>query len=243
MASALIVIPARFDAARLPGKPLVDLCGVPMIVRVLRLAQQVKRASRVIVATDDARIAAAVTGDGGEAMMTASTHVSGTDRVFEVVQRLGWSGLVVNVQGDEPLLDPGSVDALIEGLAQDPNAEVATLAAPLEGAPDVASRVKVVFDANGRALYFSRQPIPTGGPWWQHVGMYAFRAPTLEWFAQQPPGRLEQAERLEQLRLIEGGVSITIVRIRHASISVDTPDDLMRVRSLLNQASSEGLDA
>jgi 3-deoxy-manno-octulosonate cytidylyltransferase (CMP-KDO synthetase) len=236
---ALIIIPARMQATRLPGKPLLSLHGLPMIVRTLRRAQGARCAARVVVATDDERIAAVVREHGGEACMTRPDHPSGTDRVAEAVAILRWEGLVINVQGDEPLIEPETIDRLAAALAQDVGAGVATVIAPLLGDAEVSSVVKVVADARGRAIYFSRRAIPDGGPFWHHVGLYGFRPEALAWFASQPPGRLEQAERLEQLRFIEGGWAMRLISVEQASPSVDTLDDLEQVRRLLASHSEE----
>ena len=239
MPRALIIIPARLGAARLPGKPLLDILGQPMIIRTLRRAQQARCAARAVVATDAAEIARVVRAHGGEAIMTRSDHPTGTDRVAEAAAVLGWDGLIINVQGDEPLIDPLTIDRLAAALGRDPEAGVAKVAAPLRGDPAVTSVVKVVSDHRGRALYFSRQPIPTQGPWWHHVGLYGFRPAALAWFAGAAPGTLERAERLEQLRFLEGGVAIRLVTVEHAAPSVDTLDDLERVRHLLSLPKSE----
>lgn len=235
----LIVVPARRGATRLPDKPLADLAGLPMVVRTLRRAARARCAARVVVATDDDEIAAVVRAHGGEALMTRADHPSGTDRVAEAVSLLGWDGLVVNVQGDEPLIDPDTIDRLACALHADEGAGVATAAAPLRGDPAVESVVKVVIDGRGRALYFSRRAIPHGGPWWHHVGLYGFRPDALRWFAQQPPGTLERSERLEQNRFLEGGVAIRLITVDAASPSVDTPEDLEQVRRLLLQRTEE----
>ena len=242
--NVLIVIPARYAAARLPGKPLADICGLPMIVRVYQRACRASCAAEVLVATDDARIAEAVRAHGGAAVMTRADHPSGTDRVAEVVARRGWTDLVLNVQGDEPLVAPQTIDALAAALADDPAAGVGTVAAPLSDPAAVAApeRVKVAVDARGRALYFSRQPIPTGGPWLQHVGMYGFRPPALAWFASRPPGRLERAERLEQLRFLEGGIGVRVLEVPQPSPAVDTADDLERVRRLVQHTPTHPTD-
>jgi len=239
VSGVLVVIPARRGASRLPGKPLRDLAGLPMVVRTLRRAAQCRCADRVVVATDDDEIADIVRSHGGEAVLTRTDHASGTDRVAEAVGALGWTGLVINVQGDEPLIDPDTIDQLAAALAADAGAGVATVAAPLAGDPRATSVVKVVSDRQGRAVYFSRQPIPTGGPWWHHIGLYGFRPAALGWFARQPPGALERSERLEQLRFIEGGVPIRLVTVAHAAPSVDTPEDLERVRRLLASQEEE----
>ncbi len=233
-AGAVAIIPARYASRRLPGKALVDIDGLPMVVRVMARAQRARRISRVIVATDDDRILDAVRAHGGEAMLTASSHRSGTDRICEVTERLSLSGVVVNVQGDEPLIEPAVIDALVEAMQR--GVAVATVAAPLDGDPADPACVKVVTDADGRALYFSRAPIPFGGPYRQHIGLYAFRPDALARFASLPRGRLERRESLEQLRFLEAGMTIAVVDVEGAAPSVDTPADLARVRALFSSS-------
>ncbi len=233
----LAVIPARLSSRRLPGKALLPLAGRPMIVHVLDRARQVRGLARILVATDDPGIVAAVEAADGEAMLTDPGHVSGTDRVWEVVSRLARDegvqyDVVVDIQGDEPLLRPAAVEALIEPFA-DPAVSVATVAAPLTTGLDDPSVVKVVTDHTGDALYFSRSRIPSSGPPLQHIGLYAFRPQALEAFAGRIPGPLERAERLEQLRFLEYGQAVRVVRVAEPSPSVDTPADLERVRALL----------
>ena len=228
---AIVVIPARYDSSRLPGKVLAPLSGRPMIQHVWERASR-SSVQRVLVATDDLRVAEVVRGFGGEVVMTAETHPSGSDRVYEAIQGQPCE-IVVNVQGDEPLLDPALVDRLVQALEQDHQLDVATPAAPLHGDPDRPSVVKVVADTAGRALYFSRAAIPHGGPWLHHLGVYAFRRDALERYVGLPRGPLEQGERLEQLRLLEHGLRIGVVLVEQAQPSVDTPEDLTLVRSLL----------
>ncbi len=205
-----------------------------MVVHVLDRVRLAARVERVLVATDDPRIAEAVRLAGGEVVMTGAHHLSGTDRVEEAVRGLDPAlDVVINVQGDEPLLDPGTVDAVLAAM-DDPTVLAATAMAPLpaDEAADPA-RVKVVCDSAGDALYFSRAPIPHGGPWWLHVGLYAYRRGTLTRFSTLTPTPLERLERLEQLRLLENGVRIRVVPVQTPSPSVDTPADLARVRALL----------
>jgi 3-deoxy-D-manno-octulosonate cytidylyltransferase len=224
----LVVIPARMGSERLPGKALVDLGGRPMILRVVDAVARAKRVDAVVVATDDQRILDVVVQAGAQAVRTRADHSSGTDRVAEVAST-GSAALIINVQGDEPLVDPSSIDRLVAAF-DDPSVEVATLAAPLSGDPSTPSRVKVVLDLRGRALYFSRAPVPTGGPFLHHIGLYGFRPAALRLFAETPPGPLEQSERLEQLRFLENGIAIQVVLVEHAHPSVDTPADLLEVR-------------
>lgn len=232
--AAIAVIPSRYAAERLPGKPLADIHGRPMLAWVVDRCLAATRIDQVVVATDDPRIADAARAAGGQAMLTASTHPTGSDRVAEVVRRLGMEAeaVLVNVQGDEPLVDPDTIDAVVAAL-DDPAVQVATAAAPLAGDPSDPARVKVVTDLQARALYFSRAAVPHGGPYRVHLGLYAFRAAALLRFTALSRGQLERLERLEQLRLLEHGVAIHVVAVAQHRPSVDTPQDLERVRALL----------
>ena len=205
-----------------------------MVVWVHHRAAAARALHDVIVATDDERIADAVRASGGRAVMTRADHASGTDRVWEAVAELE-ADVVVNVQGDEPLLDPATIDAVVAPLLDDPHVDVATAAAPLVGDPTVPSVVKVVCDQRGDALYFSRSAVPHGGPWLHHLGLYAFRRAALEDFVSRDRGRLESSERLEQLRLLEHGKRVRVVRVEGASPSVDTPADLEAVRAIVDR--------
>ncbi len=229
---ALAVIPARYDSVRLPGKVLEPIAGRTMLEHVWARASA-SSVQRVLVATDDDRVAQAVRDFGGQVVMTSPDHPSGSDRVFEAIAGLD-AAIVVNVQGDEPLLDPRVVDQLIRALDADPELDVATPAAPLEGDPRCPSVVKVVADARGRALYFSREAIPHGGPWLHHLGVYAFRREALARYVGLPRGPLEQGERLEQLRLLEHGLRLGVVSVERAQPSVDTLEDLLHVRQILS---------
>ncbi|NHQ80154.1 3-deoxy-manno-octulosonate cytidylyltransferase [Chromobacterium vaccinii] len=245
----VVVIPARMASSRLPGKPLADIAGKPMVVRVAEQAAK-SRASRVVVATDHADILAACAAHGVEAVLTREDHASGTDRLAEVAAKLALpaDALVINVQGDEPLIQPELIDRLAELLAAG-NAPVATLAHALHDAADHFNPnvVKVVLDKNGRALYFSRAPIPyardayaadrsalpAGLPVYRHIGMYGYRAGFLAAYAGLEPGPLEQYEALEQLRVLWHGYSIAVALADEApAAGVDTPEDLERVRRL-----------
>lgn len=236
-----VIIPARYGAARLPGKPLLDIAGKPLIAHVCERASASGAAS-VTVATDDARIAAAVRASGYEVVMTAASHRSGTDRLAEAVSLLGFddSTVVVNVQGDEPLIPPAVV-AQVAALLATGDAPMATLCWPGEAgeAHDDPAIVKVVSDASGHALYFSRAPIPfdrdaIGVPWQRHIGLYAYRAGYLAQFCARPPSPAEQAEQLEQLRALHYGDRIRIARACELPPpGVDTPADLARVRAVL----------
>jgi 3-deoxy-manno-octulosonate cytidylyltransferase (CMP-KDO synthetase) len=236
-----VVIPARYDSTRLPGKPLADLHGEPMIVHVYRRAAAVPGVDAVIVATDDERVIRAIEDCGGTAVMTARTHRTGTDRVAEVAAGLDCD-LVVNVQGDEPLVHPEMIAAVIAPLRDDPSLEMSTVCRPLTDPGDYLNPnvVKLVRDVQGRALYFSRSPIPhlrgPQPPLWKHFGLYGYRRDFLLRFAQLPATPLEQAESLEQLRALEHGFRIHAATTEHDSIGVDTPEDLDRARRQLAAA-------
>lgn len=236
----LVVIPARFGSSRFPGKALADVHGRPLIVRVAENAQGVRRADRVVVATDDERIRDAVTVAGFDCELTAE-HPTGTDRIAEVAARHA-AQLVVNLQGDEPLLPPGDVDALIAFMQAEPSWDIGTCGHRFadEAAWRDPNVVKVVTARDGGALYFSRAPIPGMFPGRQarghaaalrHVGIYAYRRSALLRFAALPPTPLEQVEGLEQLRALENGLRIGVVEVAAGPVGVDTPADLERVRA------------
>jgi 3-deoxy-manno-octulosonate cytidylyltransferase (CMP-KDO synthetase) len=250
--SVIAVIPARYASVRLPGKPLIDLGGKTMIQRVFERVRGSELVGETIVATDDERIAASVRAGGGEAVMTDPDLESGSDRVAAAVS--GREGdIVVNVQGDEPLMPPELIDETIRGLLQSPRAGVATPARTITDMQDIVNPncVKVVADHTGRALYFSRSPIPylrdaessilSARPgahlFMKHIGLYVYRRETLERFVAWEKTPLEEAERLEQLRLLEHGVWIQIVRTNYDSIPVDTADDADRIRGILSSLS------
>lgn len=246
-----VVIPARYASSRLPGKPLLDIAGKPMIQRVWEQASR-SDAQRVVVATDDRRILEACEAFGAEAVLTRVEHDSGTDRLAEVAQGLGLAAadIVVNVQGDEPLIPPSVIDQVAQNLAAHPEAAIATLAEPLADAPALFNPnvVKVLSDINGLALTFSRAPlpwardefasdrsaIPAGIPYRRHVGIYAYRAGFLQDFVAWGPCWLEQTECLEQLRALWHGKRIHVADALEAPpAGVDTPEDLQRIRKLL----------
>jgi len=233
--SVLAIIPARFDSTRFPGKALADIAGRPMIEHVYRRAASAARVHGTIVATDDPRIAQAVESFGGAAVLTRADHASGTDRIAEVAAALPCR-VIVNVQGDEPLIEPATIDAAVEPLLSDSALEMSTLSRPFADAEEFASPhvVKVVTDLRRRALYFSRAPLPASQA---HIGLYAYRRDVLLRLAALPPAPLEQAESLEQLRALSNGIGIQVVETRHRSVGVDTPDDLERVRQLLMASS------
>ncbi|OFW29099.1 MAG: 3-deoxy-manno-octulosonate cytidylyltransferase [Acidobacteria bacterium RIFCSPLOWO2_12_FULL_65_11] len=239
--SVVAVIPARFASTRLPAKVLADIDGHPMIEHVYRRAALCPSVSRVIVATDDLRVASVVHRFGGEAWMTRSDHPSGTDRLAEVAAALDCD-VVVNVQGDEPLIDPGSITEAVALFGSDPSLQVTTLYRRVSAASELTDPnvVKIVVDRGGFALYFSRAPIPfvrdpRGGwpPLLKHVGVYAYRRSALLVLAALEPTPLERAESLEQLRALEHGIRIRAVETRYDSFSVDTPGDLEQVRRLI----------
>ncbi len=237
------VIPARWGSTRFPGKPLALLAGRPLVLQVLEACRRSGAFEDVRVATDDERIAAAVESAGGPVERTASHHPSGTDRVAEVAARLPPEvEVVVNVQGDEPLIHPEALRALA-GAFQDPEVEMATLVRPLRDDertnPNV---VKAVVDLRWDALYFSRADVPFARDGavverWAHQGLYGYRRGTLLRLASLEPTPLERAEALEQLRALENGIRIRCVRTSHATIGVDTPEDLARAEALLGRRS------
>jgi 3-deoxy-D-manno-octulosonate cytidylyltransferase len=234
-----VVIPARYGATRLPGKPLAEIDGRPMIWYVWDKARRAKVPSRVLVATDDERIAAAVRGFGGEAVLTSPDCASGTDRVAEAARGMD-EGIIINLQGDEPLMDPSVIDAVASPLLSDPDVSMSTAALPGDDPGEFArpSVVKVVIDAKGDALYFSRAPIPhyrDNGPgrFRKHLGIYGYRREFLFRVAALAPSPLEEAERLEQLRVLQAGYRIRVVDVGHDSVGVDTPEDLKAVEERL----------
>ena len=241
MSKALIVIPARMQATRLPGKPLAEIAGEPMIVHVWRRAMAAE-CGRVVVATDAGEIVAAVRKAGGEAVMTRADHASGSDRVFEAVSRVDPeedAELIVNLQGDLPTLEPRLVTECLRPLA-DKGPDIATLAAEIREAeerinPNVVKVVGTPLAAAGRlrALYFTRATAPWGeGPLYHHIGIYAYRRPALERFVTLKPSPLELRERLEQLRALEHGLRIDVAIVDTVPLGVDTPADLERARAL-----------
>lgn len=239
--SALVVIPARYGAVRFPGKPLALLKGKPMIQHVYEGAARAARAAEVVVATDDERIAEAVKRFGGRAELTSPSARSGTERAAEVA-RTREAGIVVNVQGDEPLVRPEQVDALIEFLERHAAVPMASLMTALKPSDlDNPNAVKVVVDREGFALYFSRAPIPHARldgvrpPRYKHLGLYGYQRHFLLQFAGLPPTPLEQAEQLEQLRALEHGYRIKLLETAYETIGVDTPEDLKRVEDILSQ--------
>jgi 3-deoxy-manno-octulosonate cytidylyltransferase (CMP-KDO synthetase) len=241
MAEIVIFIPARMAATRLPGKPLAEIAGAPMIVHVLRRAQEAK-IGPVVVATDSRAIAAAVTEAGGQAALTRADHVSGSDRIFEALEQIDAerrAEIIVNLQGDLPTLKPSAIAAALDPLA-DPAVDIATLAAEIvtPAERDDPNVVKVVgtpvASRRLRALYFTRAAAPAGdGPLYHHVGLYAYRRAALERFVKLPPSPLERREKLEQLRALEAGMRIDVAVVDAVPLGVDTPEDLAKARAML----------
>lgn len=247
-----VVIPARYASTRFPGKPLADLCGKPMIQWVYERSSGCDLVDRVVVATDDRRIADAVSGFGGESVMTRADHPTGTDRLAEVARQLE-DDLVVNVQGDEPLIDPAMIEAAVAPLLADPSIPMGTLKTPLASLDEYRNPnvVKVVTDLQGFALYFSRAPIPFPRDFaadidtrWEelatakHIGLYVYRRDFLLEYPGLPVTPLEKQESLEQLRALEHGFRIRVAQTQLAGQGVDTPEDLERVRTVLDSSRS-----
>jgi 3-deoxy-manno-octulosonate cytidylyltransferase (CMP-KDO synthetase) len=242
-----VVIPARYASTRLPGKPLLEIAGRPMLQYVYEQALQ-SGADEVIVATDDQRILDAANSFGATVCMTSATHESGTERLAEVAGDMAWDdqAIIVNVQGDEPLLPPALIRQVAEGLASHPEAAVATLAYPVQQADEIADPnvVKVVLNNEGYALYFSRAPIPCRRdesvdtdslPALRHIGLYAYRAGFLKHYQQLQPSPLEDAEKLEQLRVLWHGLKIFVaIASEMPGHGVDTESDLQRVEKILS---------
>jgi 3-deoxy-manno-octulosonate cytidylyltransferase (CMP-KDO synthetase) len=259
MTKALGIIPARWASTRFPGKPLHIISGKPLLRRVWEQCQRAKNLDEVIIATDDMRIAEAAFDWGAEVALTSARHQSGTDRVAEVAKKARNFGYIINIQGDEPLIDPTLIDKLITKLRSDRRIKIVTAAHAFTNAKDVFSshQVKVVVDGKGRALYFSRLPIPalgTGSGGFQiavknkgqsgdrqtlflrHQGIYGFRREALLQFVRWKPSRLERAESLEQLRALENGVTVHVLVTKHGSPGVDTPQDAKTIEQKLARA-------
>ncbi len=233
------LIPSRYGSLRFPGKPLAPLAGKPMILHVVDAARAARRLGRVLVATDDERIAETVRAAGAEAVLTSRDASSGTDRLAEAARSIP-ADLYVNIQGDEPMMSPENIDRAVDTLLASGERQIATVAIPIppEQAHD-PNVVKVAVARDGRALYFSRAAIPyfrSGEPQYcKHLGLYVYRPKTLEELAALPPSPLEQAESLEQLRWLEAGFGIWVGRAKNDTIGVDTPEDLSRVEHLLRK--------
>lgn len=239
------IIPARYASTRLEGKPLLDIAGKPMILWVYERAGKAKLVNDVIVATDDKRIFDAVKGFKGKVVMTSASHKSGTDRLAEVAANLKCD-MVVNVQGDEPLIEPKMIDDVLRSMMDDANLQMATLKTKITDEEELSNPnvVKVVTDKNDFALYFSRLPIPyvrskeqeSSAFHYKHIGLYAYRKDFLLKFAQMKPTPLEEAEKLEQLRILENGYKIKVVETKYNSIGIDTQEDLERVRNIVEKS-------
>lgn len=237
------IIPSRYGSTRFEGKPLALIAGKPMIRRVYERAKEVESLTDVLVATDDQRIFNAVKNFGGNVVMTSLENKSGTDRVAEAAENIGLEldDIVVNAQGDQPLLDPRSIDELVKPFFSYPDLEMSTLAFKIVKKDEITNPkdVKVVFDSKGFALYFSRSPIPCGRDYpagfdtYKHLGFYAYTRRFLETFRKLPIGRLEMIEKLEQLRVIEHGHRIMVVVTEHDSPEVDLPEDIAGVEKIL----------
>jgi 3-deoxy-manno-octulosonate cytidylyltransferase (CMP-KDO synthetase) len=252
------IIPARYASSRFPGKPITDIAGKPMIQWVYERTRLASGVGRVLVATDDERISRVVSGFGGDVVMTSPTHPTGTDRLAEVAAALDVE-LIVNVQGDEPLIEPAAIDAALVPMAADPTLMMSTLRCPIATVEELfdISVTKVVVDAQDYALYFSKAPIPyhrdawgpvtsmvsrlslSGGTapsvGWRHIGVYVYRRPFLLAFARLPQTPLERLEQLEQLRALEHGYRIKVVRTPYVSIGVDTPGDVAKIEHVLRR--------
>ncbi len=256
--NVIAIIPARYASVRLPGKLLLEIAGKPLIIHTLRQAEKAQSVSRVIVAADDEQIFDAVQINGGEAVMTSASHRSGSDRVAEVAESLPEGSIIVNVQGDEPMISPSTIDAAVEALIDDENADIATTCEPISslwGELLNGNVVKVVAGDDGNALYFSRSPMPWpreaslrhgGDPnraieaepellllFRKHTGLYVYRREYLLEFTKLPQSRLEKIEMLEQLRALENGARIKVVEVNETSIGVDTHEDFERVKRLI----------
>ena len=251
--NVVAIIPARYSSTRLPGKLLLEIAGKPLILHTLERAILADTVSKAIVATDDERIFDVVERSGGKAVMTSPDHRSGSDRIAEVAESLAPGTIIVNVQGDEPMISPGTIDRAVNALLSNDTADIATTSEPITDIDDInnGNVVKVVTNSEGYALYFSRSPVPYPRQAMQssngfgnvellkvfrkHTGLYVYRREYLLKFTKLPPSRLEQIEMLEQLRALEDGARIKVVDVNERSIGVDTPEDLERVRQLVEE--------
>ena len=243
MSEVTAIIPARWASTRFPGKPLVNLRGKPLVQHVWERANRAKRVGRVIIATDDMRIAEAAFDFGAEVALTSPKHPTGTDRLAEVAGKLKSAAIILNVQGDEPDIAPSTIDRLVGALQDDPGLGMVTAANPVTDLVDVQNPhvVKVVTDLAGRALYFSRSVIPhdrdgrRGIRYLRHQGIYGYRRKVLLAFVKWKPTPLEQAEKLEQLRALEHGIAIGVIVVRRGSVGVDVPGDLAKAERALRK--------
>ena len=238
------IIPSRFGSSRFPGKPLAILAGKPLVAWVVEAVKKAKSLDEVLVATDDERIVQAVESHGGRAVMTPSELPSGTDRIACAAGDFADDDILVNIQGDEPLIDPALIDELVAKLKDDPRWSMATAVTPIKSAADLAAKtvVKVVLDRDDGALYFSRSPIPcdrdresdlSSGLYVRHLGIYASRGEFLRRYIAEPPCELEKTEKLEQLRALWMGARIAVVKTEDEGVGVDTPEDAVRVEKIL----------
>ena len=243
MSEVTAIIPARWASTRFPGKPLVNLRGKPLVQHVWERANRAKRVGRVIIATDDMRIAEAAFDFGAEVALTSPKHPTGTDRLAEVAGKLKSAAIILNVQGDEPDIAPSTIDRLVGALQDDPGLGMVTAANPVTDLADVRNPhvVKVVTDLAGRALYFSRSVIPhdrdgrRGIRYLRHQGIYGYRRKVLLAFVKWKPTPLEQAEKLEQLRALEHGIAIGVIVVRRGSVGVDVPGDVAKAERALRK--------
>jgi len=244
MSKAVGIIPVRWASTRFPGKPMHLIAGKPLLRRVLERCQRAKELDSLIIATDDMRIAKAAFDWGADVALTSSRHPSGTDRIAEVMRKTKEFALVINIQGDEPLVDPRLIDKLVEKLRSNRKIDIVTAAHPFENVAEASSphQVKVIIDLCGNALYFSRYAIPfprdRSAPikYLRHQGIYGFRREVLLQFVQWKPSPLERAESLEQLRPLENGVKVHVLVTKHGSPGVDTPQDAMALEHKLARA-------
>ena len=243
------IIPSRFGSSRFPGKPIHPMAGKPLVAWVVEAVKRARRLDDVVVATDDERIVKAVEECGGKAVMTPSELPSGTDRIACAARNVcggdfADDDILVNIQGDEPLIDPALIDELAAKLADDPKWDMATAVTPIKSAADLAAKtvVKVVLDRDDGALYFSRAPIPcdrdhkadlASGLYVRHLGIYAYRGAFLKRYVSEPPCALEKTEKLEQLRALWMGAKIAVVRTEDEGVGVDTPEDAVRIEAIL----------
>ncbi len=239
--SIAIIIPARYASTRLPGKPLIEVNGKPIIQWVYEKSKESKLADKVIVATDDVRIFDAVKVFGGEVMMTSTEHKSGSDRIFEVMSAYPEITMAVNVQGDEPLICPESIDEAINALLSDETADISTLVRQINDEEEITNPnvVKVVFDNNQNALYFSRSPIPyhrnkNESKTYAHIGLYAYRKEALDRMTSLLQSFLELSESLEQLRALQNGMKIKVQIVDYNPIGIDTPEDVEKFKQIVS---------
>ena len=245
------IIPSRYGSSRFPGKPLHLLCGKPLVAWVVEAVKKAKTLDDVIVATDDDRIVAAVEAHGGRAVMTPSELPSGTDRIACAAGDFADDDILVNIQGDEPLISPDLIDALVGRMKEGTKWDMATAVTPIKSLDDLNAKtvVKVVLDRDDGALYFSRAPIPcdrdhqpdiASGLWVRHLGIYAYRGAFLKKYISEPPCDLEKTEKLEQLRALWMGAKIAVIRTADEGVGVDTPEDAVRIEAILRARQQQG---